>query len=582
MGLQTQPGATRSSRDVVMAALVPIAVAVALLVLATVAAFALEQLLGVADASPVYLLAVVVVAGLFGAWPAVAVSVVAVLLYDFLFTVPRFTLVVADPQEWLSLLLFLAVAVVIGRLAALLRERADTADRRLLEALALVAISREIATAISVEDAAREIVEILCRDTEMRRVWITLDEAAGPDATPLADAGGPARGPFPEPWILLRRPGDEAAEWARVSTTTPVERPPSEDVAGMVLYAVPIETETGPLGCVWATRDLEDPRPGRGARRILAMAADQLGLALVGEQLRDEVTQTEIDRASDRLKGALLDSVSHDLRTPLSSIRAIAGILMDPEAEPGPSERRELAAAIDLEAARLGELVRSLLDVSRVQAGALRPTLELFELGELVDGTLSRAPLLAGRPIEVTLDDDLPLVLVDAVMFDSALANVLDNAARYAPPPAPIRITARAVSEADEARPGGGARSVCDRARPGGPGAVCRRRARRRRRRAGRPARGAAPAVRAVPSRTGRRRTGPPRPRRRHDDRARLPRGDGRDGRAGLVGSRRAGGQDRPESRGEPRASRARSRGRHAHRARVAAGGDAAWVSRSS
>ena len=459
MGLQTQPGVTRSSRDVAMAALVPIAVAVALLILATVAAFALEQLLGVADASPVYLLAVVVVAGLFGAWPGVAVSVVAVLLYDFLFTVPRFTLVVADPQEWLSLLLFLAVAVVIGRLAALLRERAETADRRLLEALALVAISREIATAISVEDAAREIVEILCRDTEMRRVWITLDEAAGPDATPLADAGGPARGPFPEPWILLRRPGDEAAEWARVSTTTPVERPPSEDVAGMVLYAVPIETETGPLGCVWATRDLEDPRPGRGARRILAMAADQLGLALVGEQLRDEVTQTEIDRESDRLKGALLDSVSHDLRTPLSSIRAIAGILMDPDAEPGPSERRELAAAIDLEAARLGELVRSLLDVSRVEAGALRPTLELFELGELVDGTLSRAPLLAGRPIEVTLDDDLPLVLVDAVMFDSALANVLDNAARYAPPPAPIRITARAVSEATRpAQPAGPAR----------------------------------------------------------------------------------------------------------------------------
>ena len=445
MGSPQQIGATRPGRAGAAGVLVPLAATILALVLATVSALVLEDFLGVSDASPVYLLAVVLVAGLYGAWPGVAVSIAAVLIYDFVLTEPRLTLVVADPQEWLSLLLFLAVAVVIGRLAALLRERAETADRRTGEALALVAISREIATAISVDEAAREIVERLRRDTEMVRVWITLGDAAPPDATPLADAGRLAEGPFPEPWILLRRPGDEAAEWARVSTAAPVVRPPSEDVAGMVLYRIPIETDAWGFGSVWATRDLEDPRPGRGARRILAMAADQLGLALLREHLGGEVIQAEIDRESDRLKGALLDSVSHDLRTPLSSIRSIAGILMDPAAEPGPDERRELAAAIDQEAARLGELVRSLLDVSRVQTGALRPTLELFELGELVDGTMARVPLLAGRDVEVVLADDLPLVLVDAVMFDAALGNVLDNAARYAPPPAPIRIAARAV-----------------------------------------------------------------------------------------------------------------------------------------
>ena len=450
MGWMERAGVTRPGRGVAAAALFPLAVAVVSLLVATIAVVLLEDLLGVSDASPVYLLAVVVVAGLFGAWPAVAVSVVAVFIYDFLFTVPRFTLVVADPQEWLSLLLFLAVAVVIGRLAGLLRERAEMADRRTGEALALVAISREIAIAVSVEAAAHEIVPRLRRDTEMARVWITLGDDDGTETVPLADDGRPSTGPFPEPWILLRRPGDEAAEWARVSTATPAVRPPSEDVAGLVLYRVPIETEAEVLGSLWATRGLEDPRPGRGARRILAMAADQLGLAMVREQLRDEVIQAEIDSESDRLKGALLDSVSHDLRTPLSSIRAIAGILMDPAAEPGPAERRELAAAVDLEAARLGELVRSLLDVSRVEAGALRPTLELFELGELVDGTVARVPLLAGRALEVALEEDLPLVLVDPVMFDAALGNVLDNAVRYAPAPAPIRVTARAVEWSPE------------------------------------------------------------------------------------------------------------------------------------
>ena len=525
MGSLQQVGVTRPGRSVAATALFPLAVAVASLLLATIAVVLLEDLLGVSDASPVYLLAVVVVAGLFGAWPAVAVSVVAVFLYDFLFTVPRFTLVVSDPQEWLSLLLFLAVAVVIGRLAGLLRERAETADRRTGEALALVAISREIATAISVEEAALEIVPRLRRDTEMARVWITLGDDDGPEAEPLADDGRPCTDPFPEPWILLRRPGDEAAEWARVSTATPAVRPPSEDVAGLVLYRVPIETEAEVLGSLWATRDLEDPRPGRGARRILAMAADQLGLAMVREQLRDEVIQAEIDSESDRLKGALLDSVSHDLRTPLSSIRAIAGILMDPAAEPGPAERRELAAAVDLEAARLGELVRSLLDVSRVQAGALRPDARAVRArrARRRDGGARAAPG-GGRSLEVALEEDLPLVLVDAVMFDAALGNVLDNAVRYAPAPAPIRITARAV----EWSPGGGGEER---------GSGLGHRARRGRRWAGRPAGGTAAAVRALLPVRPPTAMSPVRPGSRHDDRARLRGGDGRHVEAGSRAS---------------------------------------------
>ena len=426
-----------------------------------------------------------------------------------------------------------------------------------------MAISRDIATAISVDEAAGEIVERLRRDTEMVRVWITLGDDAPPDATPLADAGRPAEGPWPEPWTLLRRPGDEAAEWARVSTATPVVRPPSEDVAGMVLYRIPIETDAWGFGSVWATRDIEDPRPGRGARRILAMAADQLGLALLREHLRDEVIQAEIDRESDRLKGALLDSVSHDLRTPLSSIRSIAGILMDPAAEPGPDERRELAAAIDQEAARLGELVRSLLDVSRVQAGALRPALELFELGELVDGTVARVPSLAGRHVEMALADDLPLVLVDAVMFDAALGNVLDNAVRYAPPPAPIRVTARAVGRPVAGSGPAQGRRPGHRAGGGGRWSGC-------------PGGGAAAGVRAVPPRARGRRALPARPGRRHDDRARLHRSHGRDRGARFLRRSAASrsGWSSPRRRA-PNRSPARTPS-------APLGEPAAWVSRSS
>ncbi|TMC62913.1 MAG: DUF4118 domain-containing protein, partial [Chloroflexi bacterium] len=124
---------------------------------ATALAAVVETGLGVADASALYLLAVVVTAGLYGTWPAVAVSVASFLVYDFLFTTPRLTLVVADPQEWLSLLLFLVVAVVIGRLTALQRARAAEAERRARETEALFSIARSLAVADSISSAALQI-----------------------------------------------------------------------------------------------------------------------------------------------------------------------------------------------------------------------------------------------------------------------------------------------------------------------------------------------------------------------------------------------------------------------------------------
>ena len=114
-------------------------------VLATLAAGVLEQWISVADASPVYLVPVVVAAALFGTWAAIGASFAGFLAYDFLFTAPRFTFQVSDPAEWLSLLLFLIVAVVIGRLTGLLRDRAEEADRRAREGVALVAMSRDVA-----------------------------------------------------------------------------------------------------------------------------------------------------------------------------------------------------------------------------------------------------------------------------------------------------------------------------------------------------------------------------------------------------------------------------------------------------
>ena len=181
---------------------------------------------------------------------------------------------------------------------------------------------------------------------------------------------------------------------------------------------------------------------------MLAAAADQIGGSLERDRLQRDATTAEISRRSDALKSALLDSVSHDLRTPLASIRAAAGTLMDPDIEWPPEQRREIAASIDREADWLNRLVTNLLDMSRVEAGELRPTLVVLAVRDVVEEAVRRAEAALGdRPVDVQVDPDLPPVLVDEVFIGQVLNNTLDNAAKYAGPDAPIRISARETDD---------------------------------------------------------------------------------------------------------------------------------------
>jgi two-component system sensor histidine kinase KdpD len=408
------------------------AVAISLL-LATLAAAVLEQWAGVVDASPVYLVPVVIAAALFGTWAAIGTSFAGFLVYDFLFTTPRFSLQVSDPAEWLSLLLYLIVAVVIGRFTALLRDRADEADRRVREGVALVAMSRDVAMTTSFEEAAAEIALRLLVDAEMDVVWVTRL-----DGSTAAWAGSDVPERTVSPWTLMRSAQDTDSDWLRLHVDGEVATD-----EGAQHYRVAILADQGEVGWIHATRKVGDPRPGRGARRLLVLAADQLGIALRRDELRAELTAVEVTRQSDALRAAILDSVSHDLRTPIASIRALAGGLADATAEFEPAAVRSTAVAIDAEAERLGNLVNSLLDMGRIQAGALRPDLRPYDLADLVETTLRDHPADPGRPRPaIRIPDDLPPVLVDAVLFDVALGNVVDNAALHASPDAVVRLTA--------------------------------------------------------------------------------------------------------------------------------------------
>jgi two-component system sensor histidine kinase KdpD len=418
------------------------------LVVATAAAAVLEGVVGVSDASSVYLVAVVLAAGVLGTGAAVATSVIAFLVYDFLFTTPRFTFAVSDPDEVLSLVLFLLVAVVIGRLAARMRERAEEADRRVREGVALVAISRDIAAATSFDEAAATVVDRLWSDAEMAAVWIIL--ADEPDRRAAVAGDMPPGIDGVAPWTLVRAEADGGSDWLRVYDAAPAHASDVDEVPPFDHYLAPIEGDQGPIGAIHAIRAAGEPVPGRGARRILALAADQLGIAIRREELIEEVTRSEITQQSDALRGAILDSVSHDLRTPIAGIRALAGGLLDPAVESDPEAVRAAAAAIDAEGARLGELVASLLDMGRIQAGAIYPDLVAYDVAELAETTLRHHPPAGrGARVPVEIDDDLPPVLVDAVLFDVALGNVLDNAALHAPEGSEIRVGAALSPDGD-------------------------------------------------------------------------------------------------------------------------------------
>ena len=420
--------------------------ALALFPIATLAIAVVEAPpLSIPDASPIYLVAVVGVAVALGTAAAIVAAVLSFLLYNWLFVAPRFTLIVEDPAEYLNLLLLLFVGMVIGRLVALQSDRAEDAARRASESQALFRISRTLATSPRVADALPGLVEGLVTETRMDRIWI--GRLAGGRELVVADSSG---GPHPSPSIhvlLTRMPGDLPARWVRTHNPQESRRAEQPAASGTELFRTKIAADDVALGSVWATRSRAEGLPDREETRLLSLAADQIGLAFRREQLAEAANAAEVGRQSEALKDALLDSVSHDLRTPLATIRAAAGSLMDPDVDWTDGERRAAARTIDLEADRLNGLVRSLLDMSRIEGGALHPSLEVLDVEDLVRPVVDRlAAVLEDHDVELRFEPGLPPIRADAVHFDGVLTNLLENAAKYAPG-APIRIAATATSD---------------------------------------------------------------------------------------------------------------------------------------
>ena len=304
----------------------------------------LEGPIGVPNASSAYLLAVLVCAMAFGTGAGILASFGGFLLYDFFFVPPIHTFTVDDPGEWLNLVLLLVGGIVVGQLAATQRARAEAAVEREREAIAQFRVSRVLATRPATITVLPEIAEVLRAEVGFSRVWIGLIREAGPERV-VADTGGASPIPPTASHAVLRRmPGDTPAQWVKVHQ--PGVRRAGE--SGLRAHRVVVEAAGRTIGSVWGLRARRpaSPTEPRPACSPLPRTRSARPSSRIGSPTRPQTA--EIARQSDALKSALLESVSHDLRTPLATIRAAAGTMLDRHARDlrrGPA--RERARPID-------------------------------------------------------------------------------------------------------------------------------------------------------------------------------------------------------------------------------------------
>jgi two-component system, OmpR family, sensor histidine kinase KdpD len=416
----------------------------AVTVVSVVIGFVLGQV-NLANASMLYLLAVMATAIAFGRGPAVFASIAAFLTFDWFFVEPLHQFTVSDPNEWVSLLLFLLIAIVTGQLAAGQRQRAREAQQREREAVVLYDVVRILGEG-EVDAALESVAERLRRELQLKalavEVWRPTGEAtrfgAG-DAAALrhlhSRGVGAAR-------VMQRGPGASSAEHAAPGRWVRIVQPTRQNGTDDDIHLVPVRVGDRRVGALLLAHE---SGPFAGPEdRLLSAAAAQIGLAVERDRLHKEATEAEILRRTDQLRATLLNAVSHDLRTPLATIMASAGSLRQSDVHWTEEERQGFAQAIEEEADHLNHLVGNLLDISRIEGGSLKPQMSWHDLGNLVEDVVERLqPVTRAHRLRVNVPHDLPAVWLDPVEIGQVLYNLIENAAKYSPPETEIGIDVR-------------------------------------------------------------------------------------------------------------------------------------------
>jgi two-component system sensor histidine kinase KdpD len=412
----------------------PFGWAMAVVGLATGAAWLTLPFFELANLVMVYLLGIVVVATRYGRGPSLMASILSVAALDFFFVAPVFTFAVSDVRYLFTFVVMLVVGLVTSGLAARIRLQADAARQRERRTAALYAMSRELASTRGLDElltiAVRHISEVF-----RSQVVVMLP---GPDGSLASWTGGQFTLDSNE--LGVAKWVHEHHQPAGLGTAT---------LPGAAALYLPLQAPRGPVGVLGVRPADRHALDSPDQLHQLETFANQTALASERAHLADEAQQAQVRIETERLRNSLLSSVSHDLRTPLATIKGAATTMLDNGEKLDSGTRQELLESVREEADRLNRLVQNLLEMTRLESGALQLRKEWHPLEEVIGSALSRlGKELADRRVDTHVPPDLPLAPIDDVLIEQVLVNLLDNAVKYTPAASPIRILATSTEEA--------------------------------------------------------------------------------------------------------------------------------------
>jgi len=387
----------------------------------------LVRVLDVQNIALVFLMAVLTSAVTGGLRPALLASVLSAFAFNFFFLPPLYTLTIADPESVIALGFFFGVAVIASNLTSRVQRQAAAARLRARTTEDLYLFSRKLAGTGTLDDVLWATVFQIASMLKLRVVLLM------PEGGTLAVKAG-----YP-PDDTLVDADIAAARWAWEHNRAAGRG--ADTLPGAKRLYLPLRTGRTAIGVVGLDDDRQGPLLTPEQQRLFDALADQAALAIERVQLVADVDRARLAAEADKLRSALLTSISHDLKTPLAGIMGAAGALKEYGATMSEGDRDEMLSTVAEESERLNRFIANLLDMTRIGSGAMQPNFAMHYVGDIVGTALRRAAKFTARHrIAVDLQPDLPMLRLDPVLFEQVLFNLLDNAAKYAPAGSTITI----------------------------------------------------------------------------------------------------------------------------------------------